>query len=131
MRLFNAGGAAETREDLRRPDRGLFRTRHGLEAEVVLIPPHKSSGPPRASSAGHRRSPGFLSGAFEARTAKVERLNTPRLKAGCLKTVTVPFRGLSSCGSGFSGFAANARHLITWHLWPVTWPRTQGRSAKR
>jgi fatty-acyl-CoA synthase len=65
-------GAAETREDLRAQTAGLFRTRHGLEAEVVLIPPHSL---PQTSSGKLSRSSAkslFLSGAFEARTAKVD-----------------------------------------------------------
>lgn len=65
-------GAAEAREDLRAQTAGLFRTRHGLETEVVLIPPHSL---PQTSSGKLSRSSAkslFLSGAFEARTAKVD-----------------------------------------------------------
>jgi fatty-acyl-CoA synthase len=65
-------GATEAREDLRAQTASLIRTRHGLEAEVVLIPPH---GLPQTSSGKLSRSSAkrlFLSGAFETTTAKVE-----------------------------------------------------------
>ncbi len=64
--------ADEAREALRAQTANLVRARHGLEVEVVLIPPHSL---PQTSSGKLSRSSAkslFLSGAFEPRTAKVD-----------------------------------------------------------
>jgi fatty-acyl-CoA synthase len=64
--------ASAAREDLRCQTANLIRTRHGLEAEVVLVPPHSL---PQTSSGKLSRSAArslFLSGAFEARATKVD-----------------------------------------------------------
>jgi fatty-acyl-CoA synthase len=65
-------GAAEARENLRSQTASLIRARHGLEAEVVLIPPH---GLPQTSSGKLSRTSAkqlFLSGAFKASSAKAD-----------------------------------------------------------
>jgi len=65
-------GAPAAREALRAQTANIVRMRHGIESEVVIIPPHSL---PQTSSGKLSRSSAkslFLSGQFADRTAKVD-----------------------------------------------------------